>query len=138
MSFWVGRGAELTIESGCRISNTTMVALNDIRVLEGTYIGGGCDIYDTDFHQLHPEDRASNAGEVQTRPIRIGPRAFVGGHVKVLKGVTIGEGAVVGGGSLVTKDIPPGQIWAGVPAKYVRDVPDPFKHQSKADGADSA
>ena len=52
----------------------------------------------------------------------IGPKAFVGAWSIVLKNVTIGEGAVVGAGSVVTRSIPPHEIWAGVPAKFVRKI----------------
>jgi acetyltransferase-like isoleucine patch superfamily enzyme len=51
----------------------------------------------------------------------IGAFAFVASNAVVLPGVTIGEGAVLGAGSVATKDIPPWQIWGGVPARYIKD-----------------
>ena len=56
-------------------------------------------------------------------PIVIGDGAWIGTHVVVLAGVTIGEGAIIGAGSVVTKDVPSYQIWAGVPARYIKDRP---------------
>jgi acetyltransferase-like isoleucine patch superfamily enzyme len=54
-------------------------------------------------------------------PIIIGRDAWVGANVKVLKGVTIGDGAIVGAGSVVTKNIPPYKIAVGIPAKVIAD-----------------
>lgn len=53
-------------------------------------------------------------------PIVIGDHVWIGMNVIVLKGVTIGEGAVVSAGSVVTKDVPPHSLVAGVPAKVVK------------------
>ena len=47
---------------------------------------------------------------------------FIGGGSIILKGVTIGERAVVGAGTVVTKDIPAGEIWAGNPARFIRKL----------------
>ena len=47
--------------------------------------------------------------------------AFIGCNVVICNAVTIGKGAVVGAGSIVTKDIPPYQVWAGNPARYIKD-----------------
>ena len=57
------------------------------------------------------------------KPITIGDDVWLGTHVVVLEGVNIGTGAVVGTGSLVNKDIPPYEIWAGVPAKFIKERP---------------
>lgn len=119
-NLWVAPDARLEIEDGVAISNSTFVARISIRIRQGTFIGGGCDIYDNDFHALRSEDRADKQHDIGMGPIEIGPRAFVGGHTIVLKGVTIGEGAVIGAGSLVTKDVPPYEIWVGRPALFVK------------------
>jgi len=46
---------------------------------------------------------------------------WIGANATILKGVTIGEGAIVSAGSVVTKDVPPYQIWGGVPAKFIKE-----------------
>jgi acetyltransferase-like isoleucine patch superfamily enzyme len=123
MAIWVGRDGRCVIGDGCALSNSTIVATESVEILAETFIGGGCNIYDTDFHHVDASGRLANAPAAAPRAaIRIGPRAFVGGHVTVLKGVTIGEGAVVGACSVVTRDVPPGEVWAGVPAKFIRKV----------------
>lgn len=122
MAIWVCRGAELQIGNRCALSNTTIVCRQRIDILDETYIGGGCRIYDNDFHQLDPQERLTNEGVVASAAIRIGPRAFLGAHCIVLKGVTIGEGAVIGAGSVVTHNVAPFEIWAGVPARKIRGL----------------
>ena len=122
MSIWVCPGGQVSIGDGCGLSNTTIVCINRIDILDETLIGGGCRIYDTDLHQLTVEERFQNQGVISSAPIRIGPRAFLGGHCIVLKGVSIGEGAVIGAGSVVTCDVPPFEIWAGVPARKIREL----------------
>lgn len=120
---WVSRGAKLTIGSDTGLSNATIVCSESISTGENTFIGGGTAIYDTDFHSLDPAVRVwGNDDQVQTSPINIGKECWIGGHCIILKGVTIGNQAIVGAGSVVTKDIPPGQIWAGNPAKFIKEL----------------
>lgn len=57
-------------------------------------------------------------------PITIEDDVWLGTHVVVLPGVTIGKGAIVAAGAVVNKDIPPYEIWGGVPAKYLRTRPE--------------
>jgi acetyltransferase-like isoleucine patch superfamily enzyme len=121
MGISVWPSGELRIGNGCGLSNTIIVCGKRIDILDETFIGGGCRIYDTDFHQLSAEDRLAHRGDVPSAPIRIGPQAFVGGHCIILKGISIGEGAVIGAGSVVTRDVPPFEIWAGVPARKIRE-----------------
>lgn len=54
-------------------------------------------------------------------PVKIEEHAFIGCSVIICNAVTIGKGAIVGAGSVVTKDIPPYQVWAGNPARYIKD-----------------
>ena len=59
---------------------------------------------------------------IKTKPILIKEGAFIGAQSIILKGVTIGKHSVVGAGSVVTKDIPDGEIWGGNPAVFIRKV----------------
>jgi acetyltransferase-like isoleucine patch superfamily enzyme/glycosyltransferase involved in cell wall biosynthesis len=56
-------------------------------------------------------------------PIHIGDHAWLGTHVVVLPGVTIGKGAIIAAHSLVNRDIPPYEVWGGIPAKFLKDRP---------------
>ena len=69
-------------------------------------------------HYLDPlkSGRHFRIGEVH-----IEDDVFIGVNVIICNSVTIGQGAIIGAGSVVTKDVPPYQIWAGNPAKYIRD-----------------
>lgn len=69
-------------------------------------------ILDTDYHELD--------GRPQSRPVHIGDHVWIGFGAAVLKGVTVGDGAVVAAGSLVTSDVPAGALVAGRPARVVR------------------
>jgi galactoside O-acetyltransferase len=64
---------------------------------------------------------AVDKGEVERGPVEIERGAWLGTQCIVLKGVTVGEEAVVGAGSVVTKDVPPGSVVAGNPAKVIRE-----------------
>lgn len=120
-SIWTGTNGEFIIENGCGISNTTFVCFGKIKILENTYIGGGCEIYDTDFHPINSKGRM-NMQDIPIGKITVGPSAFVGGFSIILKNVNIGEGAVIGAGSLVVNDVPPFEVWGGVPAKFIKKL----------------
>ena len=57
-----------------------------------------------------------------SEPIEIGDNVWIGARAIILKGVTIGAGSVVAAGSVVTKDVGPGELVAGSPARYIKDV----------------
>ena len=105
------------------ISNSAIVALNSIIVEDDVMIGGGCKLYDHDFHSINFTERMMNPDPgVKSSPIHIKQGAFIGAHSIILKGVTIGKKSVVGAGSVVTHSIPDGEIWAGNPAKFIRKL----------------
>jgi galactoside O-acetyltransferase len=62
--------------------------------------------------------------DVHDEPIKIGDNAWIGINCIILKGVTIGEGAIIGAGSVVTRDIPAWTIAGGNPAKVIKEIPD--------------
>lgn len=103
------------------ISNSAIISQHHIIIEDGVMIGGGCKIWDTDFHSLDSKKRKMYPDtDVKTERIRIKSGAFIGGNCLILKGVEIGENAIVGAGSTVTKFIPKNEIWAGNPAKFIR------------------
>lgn len=86
----------------------------------GTLVGPRCGIFDSNFHELHP-DRRGEPGS--TAPVVIGSRCWLGYEALVLKGVVIGEGAVVGARAIVTRDVTSGGIAVGPSAsELARDV----------------
>lgn len=121
----IARGGEIRIGNNVGISNTTIFSHNSIIIEDDVRIGGSCKIYDTDFHSVKLKNRIEKLdSDIATAPIVIKKGAFVGAHSIILKGVTIGEEAVIGAGSVVTKSVPAREIWAGNPAKYVKSVGD--------------
>ncbi len=123
-TFFVDRSATLSIGNNVGISQTALVAIDDITIGNNVKIGGGVCVYTTDFHSLDPVIRKSK-DDVKNRakkPVVIRDNAFIGAHSIILKGVTVGENSIVGAGSVVTKSILDNQIWAGNPAKFIRNV----------------
>ncbi len=84
-------------------------------VLFGPRVG----IY-TSNHAINAAERA--AGACYAKPVKIGNRVWIGAGVHVNQGVTIGDDAIIGSGSVVTRDIPAGVIAAGVPCKVMREI----------------
>ena len=112
------------IEVGNRVGMSNCIVFSQIGITIGeeTCIGAGSKIYDTDFHSVNPDCRLNGNTDIPASPVTIGKRVFLGANVTILKGVTIGDEAVVGAGSIVTKDIPTGEIWAGNPAKCIKKL----------------
>ncbi len=82
--------------------NCTMLDLAEIRIGNNCLIGPDVGIY-TAGHRLEPEGRVL---DVYGLPITIGNDVWIGGHSTILPGLTIGYGAVIAAGSVVTKDVP--------------------------------
>jgi acetyltransferase-like isoleucine patch superfamily enzyme/coenzyme F420-reducing hydrogenase beta subunit len=135
--FSVGRNAEVVVDgsftvyngSDIRVLDNAVLTLSDgfcndgVQIMCATRItiGKGCAIAreviirDYDAHQL------IGAGHEKAKAIYIGRHVWIGTRALVLKGVTIGDGAVVAAGAVVTKDVPPRCLVAGVPAKVIRE-----------------
>jgi acetyltransferase-like isoleucine patch superfamily enzyme len=76
-------------------------------------------VFDTDFHAIDPEVRRTDPFNLAIAPVEIESDVWLGARSIVLKGVRVGAGSVVAAGAVVTKDVPPGTLVAGVPAKVV-------------------
>ena len=125
MGIWVGPEGVLSIGNNVGLSSSTIVCMKEVMVADDVYVGGDCKIYDTDFHSIRAADRLSRPDPgVQLAPVRLGRACFIGGHSILLKGSEVGDEAVVGAGSVVTKAIPPGQVWGGNPARAIVRIGD--------------
>jgi maltose O-acetyltransferase len=91
-----------------------------IRVGRDGLFGAHVEIFDSDFHDLHPARRST--GRPKIAPVEIGDNVFVGMGVRILKGTTIGSDSVIGAGAVVTGSIPAGVIAAGNPARVIREL----------------
>lgn len=115
--------ARIVIGNNVGISNSTLFISKELIVGDNVMIGGGCRIWDSDFHSLDPDERIYNGDKKAiSKPIVIGNNAFIGASSIVLKGVTIGENCVIGAGSVVAKSIPKNEIWAGNPARKINSI----------------
>ena len=115
--------SSIEIGNNVGISGSTINATKSITIGNNVLIGSGCLITDTDSHPLHWEDRIrNNNAKTKSAPIRIEDNVFIGARSIILKGVTIGEGAVVGAGSVVSQDVPPFVVVCGNPAKIVKSL----------------
>lgn len=120
-TFRVFKGGNITIGNNCGISNASFASAKEIIIGNSVMIGAGCCIWDTDFHIIKPKDVVSSESTLPlAKSIHIEDGAFIGGNSIILKGVKIGKNSVVGAGSVVTRDIPDGEIWAGNPARKIR------------------
>lgn len=123
--FYTDKKGTITIGNNVGMSQTTIISTNSVIIGDNVKLGGGVKIYTTDFHSLDSNLRKDPLQDIRNRkeaPVNIGDNAFIGAFSIILKGVTIGENAIVGAGSLVTKNIPANQIWAGNPARFIREV----------------
>ena len=126
-TFFVDKGATLNIGSNLGISQAAIICHLNIIIGNNVKIGGGACIYDTDFHSLVPELRINSKTDIFNKikiPVVIEDNVFIGAHAIILKGVRIGQNSVIGAGSVVTKNVPANQIWAGNPAKFVKYIND--------------
>jgi acetyltransferase-like isoleucine patch superfamily enzyme len=105
-------GERVFINSGCRFQDQGGITLGDDCLI------GHNVVIATLNHDLDPAERATTI----PRPVVVGERTWIGAHATLLPGVTIGEGAVVAAGAVVTRDVPPRTVVGGVPARVIREI----------------
>lgn len=125
--FKVDKNSLLQIGNNVGMSGTTIVCLKEIIISDNVKIGGNTCIYDTDFHSFNTHERNQkneDLKKVNKKSVFIEKNVFIGAHVTILKGVNIGENSIIGACSVVTKNIPANEIWAGNPIKFIRKLDD--------------
>jgi acetyltransferase-like isoleucine patch superfamily enzyme len=110
----VNKNARLEIGSGYTNNNAEINCFKHISIGNNVAISKGVIIRDSDNHEIIGNDNPIS------QPIIIGNHVWIGLGAMILKGVTIGDGAIIAAGAVVTKDVPPNTIVAGVPAKVIR------------------
>lgn len=107
--------ARLSIGSGYFNAGVQIRCSKCIQIGHGVKIAKDVVIMDSDAHEIKYEGHEMNKG------VSIGDNVWIGTRAMILKGVSVGEGAIIAAGSIVTKDVPPRCIVAGVPAKVIRE-----------------
>lgn len=118
-----GTEGKIFIGNNVGMSLVYITSLNKVEIQDNVLIGANTKIWDTDFHPIDYQERMEHK-DARTAPVLIKEGAFVGSSSIILKGVTIGAHSVIGAGSVVTKNVPDNEIWAGNPAKFVRRIED--------------
>lgn len=119
----------LTVKDRVSLGNNCVLSVNqEITIEEDVMISNDCRIFDSDGHPRDAQLRIKHAplSPRDIRPVRICRYAWIGNGVQILKGVTIGEGAIIGANSVVISSIPEYCVAMGNPAEiYFRNVGKP-------------
>lgn len=105
-------GKNVFINTGCHFQDQGGITIGN-----GVLIGHNV-VIATLNHHPHPEKRTS----MFPKPVVIGNNVWIGANATILPGVTVNDGAIIGAGSVVTKDIPKNTIAVGVPAKVIKKI----------------
>lgn len=114
--------AHLVIGDDFGMTGGSIVCEERVMIGNRVFMGANTIISDTDFHPLDSSKRISHPLDGATAPVKIEDDVFIGMNTLILKGCVLGSGSVIGAGSVVTRDIPPGVIAAGNPARVIRKL----------------
>lgn len=116
----------------CKIQSHTFIC-EGVTVEDNVFIGHGVTFINDKYpHSVNPDGQLQTEADWKVIPTVVKKGATIGSGSTILCNVTIGENALVGAGSVVTKDVQPGSIVAGNPARFVRNI-DSAVHGAKPD-----
>lgn len=118
-------GGKILIGNNVGMSGVVLSSRSSITVGNHVMLGGNVRVFDHNYHSLSAECRRDirmDRQDVRTAPVLIGDDVLVGTNAMILKGVSIGNRAIVAAGAVVVKDIPAGEIWGGNPAVRLKSV----------------
>lgn len=125
--------ASISIGQNSFIGGSALVSAERIEIGNDVLIAWGCWVVDHNSHSVIWRQRSNDVKDwyhgkkdwtnISRAKIVIADKAWIGFNSIILKGVTIGEGSVIGAGSVVTKDVPPYTVVAGNPARVIRAIP---------------
>lgn len=111
----ISDGAVLSMRSGYMNYGAKIYCFNKISMGNDVRISEGVTIRDSDNHTI------LDGRHQKSSPISIGDHVWIGLNSTILKGVTIGDGAIIAAGAVVVHDVPPKSIVAGIPARVIRE-----------------
>lgn len=122
----------ISIGENTYIGKSHLISSRRISIGDDVIISWGVTIVDHDSHSVYWDYRKNDVREwkigfknwsnINIQPVNISNKVWIGFGVSILKGVNIGEGAVVAANSVVTKDVPPYSVVAGNPAKIIKQI----------------
>jgi len=123
---------KITVGNNTYIGKSHIISSSEISIADDVIISWGVTIVDHDSHSIYWEYRKYDIRDwklglkswnnINTKPINISNKVWIGFGVSILKGVSIGEGCVIAANSVVTKDVPPYSIVAGNPAQIIKYI----------------
>lgn len=135
--------AKISIGKRCQLGASHLICAESIGVGDDVIMSWGCTVIDSDNHSLYWSERQFDVDrcrrdyldthgtdiarshdwtKVNIKQITIRNKVWMGFNVTILKGTTVGEGVVIGAGSVVTKDVQPWHVGAGNPFKHIRKI----------------
>lgn len=121
----IAPNAKLIIGNNVGISSSVIRCKSSVIIKDNVKIGALTIITDTDAHSLDYKlrrDYRTDGANAKSKEIIIEDDVFIGASSIICKGVTIGARSIIGAGSVVTKSVPPDEVWAGNPAKFIRKI----------------
>lgn len=118
----IQRGA--SVGDDCKISSHTFIC-SGVDIADGVFVGHGVMFTNDAFPRaINPDGSMQTDDDWQMLPTRVGHGASIGSGSTILPGISIGEWAMVGAGSVVTEDVPARSVVVGNPARVVRTIDD--------------
>jgi acetyltransferase-like isoleucine patch superfamily enzyme len=114
---WILDNGRITLNGATTNGQNKIIAKQHVSIGQGCQIAWGVTICDHDFHKTFTDGNQN----IETAPVNIGKNVWIGMDATILKGVTIGDGAIVAAGAIVTRDVPAGTLVGGAPARILKE-----------------
>ena len=121
----IEKGADFGKGNGIKIGNNSGIGINSyirgpLEIGDDVMMGPDVMIFHADHAMVRRDIPMRVQGDTKSKPVVIGNDVWIGARVIILKGVHVGDGAVIAAGAVVSKDVPPYAIVGGVPAKVIK------------------